>query len=53
MSGRSGLIISLLHDRFVHVPMRLAVTTRNCVNPEGKLWRDVVEATGQPQLMKN
>lgn len=53
MSGRSGLIISLLHDRFVHIPMRLAVTTRNCVDPEGKLWRDVVEATGQPQLMKN
>jgi 6-phosphofructokinase 1 len=53
MSGRTGLIISLLHDRFVHVPMRLAVTTRNCVDPEGRLWRDVVEATGQAQLMKN
>jgi len=53
MSGRTGLIISLLHDRFVHVPMRMAVTTRNCVDPEGRLWRDVVEATGQAQLMKN
>ena len=53
MSGRTGLIISLLHDRFVHVPIRLAVTTRNCVDPEGRLWRDVVEATGQVQLMKN
>ncbi len=53
MSGRTGLIISLLHDRFVHVPIRLAVTTRNCVDPDGKLWRDVVEATGQAQLMKN
>ena len=53
MSGRTGLIISLLHDCFVHVPMRLAVTTRNCVDPEGRLWGDVVEATGQVRLMKN
>ena len=53
MSGRTGLIISLLHDHFVHVPMRLAVNTRNCVDPEGRLWRDVVEATGQVRLMKN
>lgn len=53
MSGRTGLIISLLHNCLVHVPMRLAVTTRNCVDPEGRLWRDVVEATGQAQLMKN
>ena len=53
MAGKSGVLISLVHDQFVHVPMRLAVSRTNRVDPEGGLWRDVVEATGQPLLMKN
>ena len=51
MSGRSGLIISLMHDRFVHVPIKMAVSQRNTIDPEGTLWRDVVQATGQPGIM--
>jgi 6-phosphofructokinase 1 len=51
MSGRSGLIVSLMHDRFVHVPIKMAVSERNVIDPEGTLWRDVVEATGQPGIM--
>lgn len=53
MSGRSGLIISLMHDRFVHVPIKMAVSERNAIDPEGTLWRDVVEATGQPAVMSH
>ena len=53
MSGRSGLIISMMHDRYVHVPTRLAVGTRNLVDPESDLWRDVIIQTGQPPLMVN
>jgi len=51
MSGRTGLIISLMHNRFVHVPIKLAVSQRHAIDPEGHLWRDVIEATGQPGLM--
>ncbi|MCF7972438.1 MAG: ATP-dependent 6-phosphofructokinase [Phycisphaerae bacterium] len=51
MSGRTGLIVSLIHDRFVHVPIKLAVSERHVIDPEGSLWRDVIEATGQPGLM--
>jgi len=51
MCGRSGLIISLVHDKFVHVPIRLAVSERNAIDAEGNLWRDVIEATGQPGNM--
>ena len=51
MSGKSGLMISLIHDRFVHVPIKLAVSERNAIDPDGSLWRDVVEATGQPDIM--
>jgi 6-phosphofructokinase 1 len=51
MSGRSGMIISLMHDRFVHIPIKMAVSERNAIDPEGTLWRDVIEATGQPAIM--
>ena len=53
MAGRTEMIISLLHDHFVHVPIRMAVSRRNNVNPDGPLWRSVLESTGQPPLMKN
>jgi len=53
MAGKTELIIGLLHNRFVHVPMRLAVSRRNCIEPDGDLWRDVIDATGQPVLMTN
>jgi len=53
MSGRTKVLISLLNDHFVHVPIAMAVSQRNCVDPEGSLWRDVVANTGQPALMKN
>ncbi len=53
MTGRTGMLISMIHDRFVHVPIHLAVSKRHTVNPDGSLWRDVIEATGQPQLMIN
>jgi 6-phosphofructokinase 1 len=34
--------------RFVHIPMALAVSRRNHVDPLGDLWMSVLEATGQP-----
>ncbi len=52
ISGRTGLVISLMHDKFVHVPISMAVAERNNIDPEKELWRDVVEATGQPLIMK-
>lgn len=53
MAGKSELIVSLVHNNFVHVPIRVAVSRRNRINPDKELWRDVVAATGQPRLMKN
>jgi 6-phosphofructokinase 1 len=51
ISGRTECLVGLVNNRYVHVPMSLAVGKRNAVDPEGPLWRDVVEATGQPPLM--
>jgi 6-phosphofructokinase 1 len=53
MAGKTSLISSFLNDHFVHVPIALVVAKRNKINPESSLWRSVIEATGQPALMKN
>lgn len=53
MAGRTECLVGLVNGRFVHVPMELAAGKRNFVDPESPLWRDVVEATGQPPLMQN
>ncbi|MDG5815775.1 ATP-dependent 6-phosphofructokinase [Chitinispirillales bacterium ANBcel5] len=53
MAGRSEMLISLVNNNFVHIPITLAVAERNRIDPESPLWRDVIETTGQPPLMKN
>ncbi|MBD3422333.1 MAG: ATP-dependent 6-phosphofructokinase [Chitinivibrionales bacterium] len=53
MAGKSKILISLVNNHFVHVPIDMAVSKRNCVDPESSLWRDVIDGTGQPALMKN
>jgi 6-phosphofructokinase 1 len=52
MAGKTGLIISRLHQHLVHIPIQLAVSKRNSIDPGGELWRDVVEATGQPLMLQ-
>lgn len=51
MAGKTKLLIGLVHDKFVHLPIELVTMQRNHVNPEGSLWRDAIDATGQPVSM--
>lgn len=53
MAGKTKMLVSLINNTFVHVPIALAVGKRNTIDPEGPLWRDVIQSTGQPALMKN
>ncbi len=48
MSGRTGMLVGLWHNAFTHVPVREAVAGRKVIDPEGELWRTVLESTGQP-----
>ncbi|MFQ5686506.1 MAG: ATP-dependent 6-phosphofructokinase [Candidatus Scalindua sp.] len=52
MAGKTGMIVSLIHSQFVHVPIRLAISGRKRIDPHKELWRDVTEATGQPLLLQ-
>jgi len=53
MAGKTELLVGLVHGEYVHIPIRLAVLKRNCIDSDGPLWRDVIDATGQPLLMTN
>jgi 6-phosphofructokinase 1 len=48
MAGRTDMVVGTWRNRFVHVPIPLAVSTRNRVAADGDLWISVLEATGQP-----
>ena len=49
MAGRTEMVVGRWHGRFVHIPIPLAVSRRNQVDPDGDLWMSVLEATGQPR----
>jgi len=50
MAGKTDMIISAWNNRFIHVPIELAVGSRKKVNQEGELWQLVRASTGQPSL---
>ena len=51
MAGKTGVMIGLWHNVFVHVPIALAVTARKKILPTSSLWLSVLEMTGQPARM--
>jgi 6-phosphofructokinase 1 len=48
MAGKTGLVIGLLHDQFIHVPIELLATQQKRLDPESPIWSAVLAATGQP-----
>lgn len=51
MAGKTGLLIGIWNNLFIHVPIELAVRGRKRIDPEGILWTSVLETTGQPKVM--
>jgi 6-phosphofructokinase 1 len=48
MAGKTGLVIGLLHDRFIHVPIELLVKEKKRIDPDGPWWHAALASTGQP-----
>jgi 6-phosphofructokinase 1 len=48
MAGKTGLVIGLLHDRFIHVPIELLVKEKKRIDPDGSWWHAALASTGQP-----
>jgi len=48
MSGKTGLVVGMLHDAFIHIPIELLVAHHKRLNPDDVWWQSVLAATGQP-----
>lgn len=53
MSGRTQVVVGLVHNIDVHIPMKLITRGRKHVDPDGSLWSSVLESSGQPVSFKN
>jgi 6-phosphofructokinase 1 len=51
MAGKTGLLVALRKDEYVHLPLSAAISGRQ-IDPEGNVWLRVLEKTGQPAKMK-
>jgi 6-phosphofructokinase 1 len=49
MAGKTGVVIGLLHERFIHVPIELLAAHTKRLDPASGWWRSVLAATGQPE----
>ncbi len=50
MAGKTKMLVAYWNDHFVHVPMTATTKKRKQVDPDGKLWLGVLDATGQGAL---
>ena len=51
MAGKTGMVVSKLQDRYIHLPLHLVTSKRRKLNIFSNYWRSVMESTGQPQSM--
>jgi 6-phosphofructokinase 1 len=51
MTGRTNMLVGNWKGEFTHVPIRLAVSSRKKIDPNGRIWSTVVSCTGQPREM--
>lgn len=52
MAGKTGVLVGLLNDQFVHIPIATAIAEKKQVSLESELWLGVIEATGQPHWFR-
>jgi 6-phosphofructokinase 1 len=52
MTGRTSMVVGNWKGEFTHVPIRMAVSSRKKIDPNGRIWSGVLSCTGQPREMK-
>jgi len=53
MAGKTDFVVGYWNEQFTLLPIPAAVAERKKIDVHGELWWNVLEATGQPPLMKN
>jgi 6-phosphofructokinase 1 len=51
MTGRTNMVVGNWKGEFTHVPIRMAVSSRKKIDPNGRFWSTVLSCTGQPREM--
>ncbi|MCK5798323.1 MAG: ATP-dependent 6-phosphofructokinase [Deltaproteobacteria bacterium] len=51
MAGKTGMVVGMWMNRFTHVPLSAATTSRKTISLDSQFWRTVVDATGQPATL--
>jgi 6-phosphofructokinase 1 len=51
MAGRTDMVVGFWKNKFTHVPIPLAASERKRIDPESRLWKNVLASTGQPAEM--
>jgi 6-phosphofructokinase 1 len=51
MAGKTNMVVGAWQRQFTHVPIAMAVAVRRKIEPEGRLWCNVLSCTGQPHPM--
>ncbi len=49
MTGRTEMVVGFWKNNFIHIPIPLAVSHRKEIDPNSRLWRDVLLCIGQPE----
>ncbi|MDT8445339.1 MAG: ATP-dependent 6-phosphofructokinase [bacterium] len=52
MVGKTGMVVSVWHGVYCNIPISLAVSKRKTLHDAGRMWRDVLESTGQPSFVE-
>jgi 6-phosphofructokinase 1 len=51
MAGRTNMVVGFWRNEFTHLPISLAVSRRKQIDPNERLWSNVLQSTGQPRDM--
>jgi 6-phosphofructokinase 1 len=51
MTGRTNMVVANWKGEYTHVPIRMAVSSRKKIDPNGRFWATVLSCTGQPRDM--
>lgn len=52
MAGKTGLVVGMWMGRFTHVPLSAVTAIRKRIQLDSQFWRNVVDATGQPAVLR-
>ena len=52
MAGRTNMVVGFWRNEFTHLPISLAVSKRKHIDPNERLWSNVLQSTGQPREMQ-